>query len=284
MRPLVAGTTCAILADGGLWCWGSNHHGQLGDGTTSNRSRPVRVGDETATWASVSASDYHTCAIAPMVFVVLGATTGRTRLDPSRLFPRRVGDDTAWASVAAGDRQTCAIRTDGGLWCWGNTWSTARAPAGRPRSGWATTPRGFSVAVGGYHTCAIRTDQHSVVLGAEPLRAGGRRTDENNRPVRYEWVVRRTPGPASPLGTSTAARFVPTVACGVGEGTPMGNSVMVAAPTASPPAGEPRHDLGRRRGQRLPHLRRPRRGGPWCWGNNFHGQLGDSTTANRRAL
>ncbi len=34
---------CAIAEDGSLWCWGWNNRGQLGDGTTRNRSTPVPV-------------------------------------------------------------------------------------------------------------------------------------------------------------------------------------------------------------------------------------------------
>ena len=33
--------SCAILDDGSLLCWGLNEHGQLGDGTTTNRNTPV---------------------------------------------------------------------------------------------------------------------------------------------------------------------------------------------------------------------------------------------------
>jgi alpha-tubulin suppressor-like RCC1 family protein len=35
--------TCARRRDSSIWCWGWNDFGQLGDGTTTARSRPVRV-------------------------------------------------------------------------------------------------------------------------------------------------------------------------------------------------------------------------------------------------
>ena len=41
----------AIRSDGQLWAWGRNVEGQLGDGTTTRRPSPVRVG------ASINFSD-----------------------------------------------------------------------------------------------------------------------------------------------------------------------------------------------------------------------------------
>jgi alpha-tubulin suppressor-like RCC1 family protein len=35
--------TCVLRADRTLWCMGHNYNGQLGDGTTTNRSTPTRV-------------------------------------------------------------------------------------------------------------------------------------------------------------------------------------------------------------------------------------------------
>ncbi|HCF88757.1 MAG TPA: hypothetical protein DER41_02250, partial [Firmicutes bacterium] len=35
--------TVALKDDGTVWAWGYNAYGQLGDGTTSDRSAPVQV-------------------------------------------------------------------------------------------------------------------------------------------------------------------------------------------------------------------------------------------------
>lgn len=37
------GHTCAVLSDGGAQCWGDNSRGQLGDGSTAQRTSPVNV-------------------------------------------------------------------------------------------------------------------------------------------------------------------------------------------------------------------------------------------------
>jgi len=55
--------TCAVLASGGVQCWGENDFGQLGDGTTtSSSSTPVPVAGIT-TAQSVSAGSSHSCAL-----------------------------------------------------------------------------------------------------------------------------------------------------------------------------------------------------------------------------
>lgn len=53
---------CALLGDGGVWCWGHNDQGQLGNGTISDTVEPPRrVLD--GPYTRLSAGAHHTCAI-----------------------------------------------------------------------------------------------------------------------------------------------------------------------------------------------------------------------------
>ena len=51
----------AIKGDGSLWVWGLNNAGQLGDGTTVNKSSPVKLGS--SSWSTVSCGASHTLGI-----------------------------------------------------------------------------------------------------------------------------------------------------------------------------------------------------------------------------
>ena len=85
------GYTCAVATGVGATCWGGNRFGQLGDGTTKERHRPVDVTRLTTGVAAVAGGGYHTCAVTTgggakcwglNVFGQLGDGTTKVRHTP----------------------------------------------------------------------------------------------------------------------------------------------------------------------------------------------------------
>ena len=71
-----AASSYALGIDGILWVWGQNDSGQLGDGTTVQRSSPTKVGSN---FASIAAGNQHAVASRPTVVFGLGVAAFMTR-------------------------------------------------------------------------------------------------------------------------------------------------------------------------------------------------------------
>jgi hypothetical protein len=152
--------SCAALADGTARCWGGNELGQLGDGTTTNRSAPVAVQGLTGVVA-VSAGEAGACALLADHTVACwgdnssGALGNGTRVSSST--PVVVPGLTDITAVSADDRHPCALHANGTVSCWG--WSGA---PGSVDLGDLLTPTlvpnltdAVSVSGGPHHACGV---------------------------------------------------------------------------------------------------------------------------------
>ena len=123
-----SGISAAITGDGKLYMWGSNSHGQLGDGTSKDARTPVRPKlEEDVKVKQVALGNQHTVALSTDGQVYtwgenyagqLGDGAGRRyRLTPAKI---EVGDGKKVAEVYAGYGCSAALTEDGELYMWGS--------------------------------------------------------------------------------------------------------------------------------------------------------------------
>ncbi|PKN45490.1 MAG: hypothetical protein CVU59_08895, partial [Deltaproteobacteria bacterium HGW-Deltaproteobacteria-17] len=118
--------SCAVLADGTMWCWGRNHWGQLGNGTTTDSALPVQVPSLSGITTAVSMESYFTCAVQTGGTLwcwgynadgVLG--NGTPDSVPHPVPSAVVGLPAGAVQVATGFYAACALLDDNAVWCWG---------------------------------------------------------------------------------------------------------------------------------------------------------------------
>jgi len=233
---------CAVLSSGGVKCWGFNSFGQVGDGTTTNRSTPVAVSGLSSgvTGISVGIASYSSCALLSSGGVKcwggnsygqLGDGTTTTRSTPVDVS----GLSSGVSAISVGDRFTCAVLSSGAAKCWGSNGSGQIGDGTTTNRYTPVAVSGLSsgvsaIAAGGTHTCALLT-------------TGGVKCWGNNSNGRLG------------DGTTTWSNF-PVDVSGLSSG--------VSAISAG--------------GQHTCALLTT--GGVKCWGFNSSGQLGDGTITN----
>jgi alpha-tubulin suppressor-like RCC1 family protein len=159
------GHNLALKSDGSVWAWGGNSNGELGDGTTTNRTEPVQVPNLTDVVA-VTAGEFYSLAVKSDGSVwAWGANYSGQLGDGStanRSSPEQVSDLNGVTAVAAGTSSTFALKSDGSVWAWGNN-SSGQLGDGTTSS--RSSPMQVpgltdvvSVAAGPSHALALRFD------------------------------------------------------------------------------------------------------------------------------
>lgn len=118
----------ALKNDGTVWAWGDNSAGQLGDGTTVNRSTPVQVGLTVPAFTNiiaVSAGEFHSMALKADGTVWVWGNNGNGQvgngaLGGNQLVPVQNTTLTNVTQIAAGAYHNVIRKTDGTVWVWGD--------------------------------------------------------------------------------------------------------------------------------------------------------------------
>ena len=126
----------AIGSDGNAYAWGDNSYSQLGDGTSTSRTTPVKVSKPTSTptnftYVQVSAGQFHSLAMGSDGNAYawgnnsrgqIGDGTETTRYTPVKVnkptYPDMPADFT-YVQVSAGGDHSLAVGSDGYAYAWG---------------------------------------------------------------------------------------------------------------------------------------------------------------------
>jgi hypothetical protein len=114
--------TCAVTTTNTVLCWGDNKFGEVGDGSRTDRLKPVPVTGLSGV-AQVSAGFDHTCALLTGGTVECWGNNGHGELGDGttkqRTHPVPVSGLSGVDSISAGFDHTCAVTSGGAAKCWG---------------------------------------------------------------------------------------------------------------------------------------------------------------------
>jgi alpha-tubulin suppressor-like RCC1 family protein len=285
--------TCALTSAGGVECWGLNSSGQLGDGTTHDRSVPVAVSGLASGVTAITAGANHTCALTDTGavecwgFNLRGQVGVATNADTST--PLVVsGLDRSVQAIVAGDYHTCALMTSGAVYCWG---ADEASELGDGKTDDRSTPVAVAGLAGGVtaisagyqHTCALTGAGGVECWGFYFLslsRNGA--SDESSTPVAIAGVDGGVVAISSGDYHTCAVTGAGGVECwGSNDYGQLGDGTSQSSSTAVAVAGLASGVTAVSGGDFEYTCALTNIGQVMCWGINDYGQLGDGTTESR---
>ena len=155
-------------SNGVLWAWGRNDDGELGDGSTLTRTRPVMVGTLSSVVA-VAAGGFGFAAALKSDGTVWtwgsNANGALGRAGSSSGIPQRVHPLEGIVQISAGWKHVLALDSRGRVWAWGNNENAALGNFNYYPYGPAWFPQpvlslgtAMAVAAGGSHSNALLAD------------------------------------------------------------------------------------------------------------------------------
>jgi alpha-tubulin suppressor-like RCC1 family protein len=284
-----AGYACALLEDRTVRCWGNNGNRTLGDGTTTDRTRPVQVLVSGSTQGTdvlggvtqIATGNFHACALLEDRTVRCWGSSGTLNQQG------RLGDGTTTNSanpvqvlasgstqgtdvlggvtqIAVGGSHSCALLEDRTVRCWGSNGvaqlgngtsfptqqlNPVQVLASGSTQGTNVLGGVTQIAAGGNHACALLEDRTVRCWGGNDI---GHLGDGTTTPDRANPVQVLASG--STQGEDVLGGVTQIAAGGAGSGGATGHTCALLVD-----------------------------GTVRCWGGNDIGQLGDGTTTPDRA-
>ena len=181
VQPLFAETlslggdhSCQLYDNGSVACWGRNDSGQLGDGSTDNKSVPTVVPN---LWnvQQLSLGFAHSCTLHDNTTVSCWGRNDSGQLGDgsteNKSVPTVVPNLVSVRQVAAGDNHTCALLDNGSAKCWGAQGAN-RLGNDNTTAANIITPvfvqsldNASHLTLGGAHSCALRADNTTYCWG-----------------------------------------------------------------------------------------------------------------------
>ncbi len=279
------GHSCALLANGGINCWGDNYAGALGNGLAINHTTPTDVTGLTSGVTGAALGDYHVCALANggvkcwgdngLGQLGAGTTITHTPVDVSGLI-------TGVMAIDAGSLHTCALTDSGGVKCWGDNRSGQLGDGTTTNQYTPIDVSGLisgvvSIAAGGQHTCALTDSGGVKCWGGNYVGACG---------------VNTSPTPIDVCGLTSGVSAITAGydhTCALINGGVKcwgGNWAGQLGDGTTTPQSTPVDVIGLSTGVKAVAAGSVHTcavlndGTVQCWGNNAAGQLGDGTASN----
>jgi alpha-tubulin suppressor-like RCC1 family protein len=184
-------STCALLNNGTVMCWGANDAGQLGNGGGEDSPIPVTAqGISGDVQAILGGKNRNFCAVLKDGGLVCWGINSDWLLgngtDTKTGFPTAVGNASNVAAVAMGMGHTCILRRDRKGYCWGmNSYGafgdgTENNVVQREPVGIVNLPGDVvTLVAGAAHTCALTARGEVFCWGANMTGALGIGSTDN---------------------------------------------------------------------------------------------------------